>query len=186
VRGDQRVVLSERVAAVARPRPVARVAGEPGAHRVLFDVAHAREQVAAHMNWRGVVALLPDGILVRVLVLQVARIPHRDGRHETCRAVFADRGQQQMHVVAHQRIGVYRAMLLLRTLTQGAQVRSAILRAGEARATREPLLDDVQRGVRFLRAGKARHAKSNAARRGAVDCASAECNAKHGPGKSGS
>src|SRR6267378_8644002 len=75
-------------------------------------------------------------------------------------------------MIAHQRIGVDRALFTLGALAQCPQIRRAVHRAGETSRAFASALHDVQRGVGFLRAGEARHGTpNNAAGCGAVDAA---------------
>jgi len=73
-------------------------------------------------------------------------------------------------MIAHQRIGVDRALRTRRAFAQRLEIGGAVSRAGKAGATFASALHDVQRGVRFFGAGKARHGtRNNAAGRGGVD-----------------
>ncbi len=170
VRRDQSVVLPERVGAVTRPGIRARMRGESRAHRVLLDVAHAREQVPARVHGGSIVGLVPHRILVTVRLCEVARIACGDGWHQSRRARGASRREEQMHMISHQRISVDCALRTRRAFAQRLEIGDAVSRAGKAGATFASALHDVQRGVGFFRAGKARHGTpNNAASRGGVD-----------------
>src|SRR6266581_5685156 len=75
-----------------------------------------------------------------------------------------------MYVVSHQRISVDRALGPRRAFAQRLEIGGAVSRAGKAGAAFASALHDVQRGVGFFRAGKARHGTpNNAASHGGVD-----------------
>jgi len=142
------------------------------AHRILLDIAHAREQMPARVHGRGVVGFFPERFLLTVSRDEMLRVARRKCRHQARGTVGAHGRKQQVHVIAHQRIGVHRAVLALRAFAQRLEIGGAVWRAGKAGAALASALHDVQRGVGFFRAGKARHGKpNNAASRGAVDSA---------------
>src|SRR5262249_25913241 len=104
----------------------------------------------------GVVGL-PDLAFVAVLVRQIAGVDGGDVGHEPRRAPRALRGEEQVHVVAHERVGVDGARLPRGASAKRREVGGAVLRAGKTGAALAPALHDVQRGVSLLGAGKARH-----------------------------
>src|SRR5438270_6866 len=82
----------------------ARMPGEPRAHRILLDVAHAREQMRSRVHGRGVVGFVPHRVLVAVGPREVMRVARGDRGHQARRACGARRREEQMHVISHQRI----------------------------------------------------------------------------------
>jgi len=157
VRRDERVVLAERVGAVARPRIRTRMRGESRAHRVLLDIAHAREQIPPRVDRRRIVAFLPHRVRVTVSRREVARIAFDDRRHQARGACCARRCEKQVHVVSHQGVGVNGAFLALCASTQCVEIGGAIARAGKTSRTSTTALHHVQRSVGFFGAGKTRH-----------------------------
>src|SRR5882724_5730004 len=150
MRSDERVVVPERVAPVTRPRPVPRRSCEPGAYRVPLDVAHAEEQLRPGIYRRGVVGFLPYRIDVPVRRGEMMRIARNDRRDEASGAVRADRGEEQVDMVAHQRPGVDRAFGFERALAKQPEIREAVAGARKAGAAFAPALHHVQRGMSFL------------------------------------
>src|SRR5438445_4586183 len=170
MRRDQSVVPTERIGAVARPGVRARMRGESRAYRVLLDVAHAREEMRSRVHGRGVVGFLPYADFVATDLREVVRVAGGDRWHQARGALRAQRLEEQMHMIAHQRISVDRALCTRRAFAQRLEIGGAVSCAGKAGAALASALHDVQRGVGFFRTGKARHGTPyNAASRGGVD-----------------
>jgi len=134
--------------------------GEPRAHRVLFDVTHAREEVPARVHGRGVVGFLPHRVFVTVGRREVARVASGDRGHQARRACGARKGHEQVHVVSHQGVGVNSASGTRRAFAQRLEIGGAVSCAGKAGAAFASALHDVQCGVGFFGAGEARHGGS--------------------------
>ena len=169
VRRKESVVLPERVGAVARPGIPARVRDESCAHRVLLDVTHGGEEVAPRLHRRRVVSFLPQRVVVPVGGAQVTRVTSGERGHQPRSAVRVDGREEQVHMIAHQRVSVDRALGPRRAFAQRFEVGGAVSCAGKAGAAFASALHDVQCGVGFFGTGKARHARNNAAGRGGVD-----------------
>src|SRR5690348_10766693 len=160
MRGDERVVLAERVRAMARPAVRRRVRGEPGAHRILLDVAHAREHLRPRVYGRGVVGFLPYRSLVAVLEREIAGVARGNRGHQARRPPLALRGEEEVHVVSHQGVGVDRAAGPRGAFAQHPEIGGAVSAAGKARAALVTALDHVKRTVSFFGTSEAHHGQT--------------------------
>ena len=109
VRRDQRVVPPQRVRAEARPAVLVRRRDQARAHRVQLDVAHAGEQVPPRLKRQRFDALLPERAAALMRLVGVARVALGKRAHQARGAFRPRRRQQQVHVVAHQHVGVHGA-----------------------------------------------------------------------------
>lgn len=115
---EQRVRLSERQGTVARPTVVARVGDHGRAQGIEFDVAVAVHQVVAAVHDAGFVAPFPECAGTVVGLIDVADVPSPERLQGPRDGACALRGEEQVHVVRHQHVGVHRTAFALGDLLQ--------------------------------------------------------------------
>ena len=104
--GQERALLTLRVGPVARPAILARMFHHAGPHRIQLDVALTRQQIVLLLRQTGAETPLPQasGAAVRAIHILHIALPQR--LHQCPRTLGTPGGQQQVHVVGHQDIGV--------------------------------------------------------------------------------
>src|SRR5688572_32109326 len=81
-------------------------------YRVQLDVAVARERVCLRGDEAGAKASFPEAASPALRLIHVLGVALRKVFHEQSAAVLVARRDQQMDVVRHQAVGMYRASML--------------------------------------------------------------------------
>ena len=118
------------VRAVAAPRPVGRLGHDAGAHRVQFDIAAQRQQIAFAVHHDGVEAPLEHMPHANVAAVERLRVHAVQVPHEA-RQVRLPRLQHQVIVVAHQAIGQHAGIEAVDSSPQNRQQPMAVGVVGE-------------------------------------------------------
>ena len=154
---DERVGLPEPIGAVAGPAVVRRLLYHRRAHGIEFDVAHAFQQVGLGLDQGGLVPAIPQCAGAPVGGVDVLHIAPSEGNDQLGDRLGFLRGEQQMHMIGHQRVGVKHTPALLQRFSQPMQVSVVVFLCKKAGLAVVAALHDVQRHVVEVGARAARH-----------------------------
>ena len=160
VRNDARVVLAHRIVGMAGPAVALRRCDHAGPHRVEFDVAVAGQQVTRAVHQRRLESPFPEGARPAIAGIERPHVAPPDRLHHARRRAALGRGEQQVHVVGHQDVGMDRATMLQGRFPQFLAI------AREIRAVRETglaivaALHHMLRDSRQVQSRKACHVAS--------------------------
>ena len=133
----------------------------PGHHAradgIELDVAIAGQQVALALDRRRPKASLPERAGPPVGRVDMPDIADAEPLHHPRRAVGGAGGQQQVHVVGHQDIGVHGASVVPRRLRQKPAIARIVVVMEEDRLPIVAALDHVHRLIRQKIPPKPRH-----------------------------
>lgn len=119
---NQNVGLGERVAGVTGPCIVQRVGNHACADRIEFDVAVAAQKIVFTVDQAGFVASFPKCAGAPVAIVDVADIAAPEGLHDPDNHAGLRWGDQQVHMVGHQHVGMNLAATLEHDLVHFPQV----------------------------------------------------------------
>lgn len=162
MRGDQRVGRRRGVAAMARPAVAGGVFHHARTQRVELDVALAAQQVVIVHHRAGLVPPLPQRAGPAVVVVDVSHVSATERLHHACHLATRQRGDQQVHVVGHQHVGVDAAVLAPGDVAQILQIADVVDVGEEARLAVVAALDDVLGDAGKVDTGLAGHGRVRA------------------------
>lgn len=162
----QEVGLAESVAAMTGPREVRWIGDHAGADRVEFDVAVAAQQIGFILHRARFVAAFPQRAGPSIVIVDVAHVAATERLHQRRRRARVLAGQQQMHMVGHQHIGMHGDAELERQLPQVLQIARPVDVGEEARLPIIAPLHDVLGNTGKIQSGLAWHGRSFALRFG--------------------
>jgi hypothetical protein len=139
------------------------MADDPGANRIQFDIPVARQDVPGRFDQAGLVPALPQAAGSLMLSIEVMGIALRQHVHQCRASCGATRRQEQMHVIAHEAVGVNGATGLLRDIAQQSQVNKMIAFLPKTDHAIVAALNNVDGKVRHDQAWLARHNVDNGA-----------------------
>lgn len=163
MRHQQGILPLARMGAIARPRIVSGTSHHPGSHRIELDVAAACQEVRSRVHQARLVAPFPQRARATVAAIEQPGIVACKGMHQPRQRPCLTRCQQQVHMVAHQHIGVQPATEPPQRLPQALQV---ALTVKIIHKTRQPVvapLHHVLRNTGKIKTRLASHAHSIAA-----------------------
>ena len=142
---------------VACPAIVLRSHHHAGADRIEFDVAVTGQHVFFALRETRSKATLPQGAAALIGAIDVLHVALAQVFHQQPSAVFSLGCEQQMHVVGHQHVGVYRAAELVGKLFEVVKVKLVVLFAVETDGAIVAALDDVPGNAGKGQAGATGH-----------------------------
>lgn len=145
---------------ITRPRIVARPSNHPGTHRIEFDVTAARQKVRPRVHQTCLVAPFPQGARATVATIEQPGIVPRERMHQARQGSLLARRHQQVHVVAHQYIGMQPAPKSPQHLPQALQVALAVEIIQKAWQSIVAPLHHMLRNAGKIKARLASHAHS--------------------------
>ncbi len=145
VRFNQFVRLTERIATIAAPAVTGWVVGHTGTYRIQFNIAVAGEQIVVSLHQTGMIPAFPQRAAAAVGMVDIADIAPAERLHHLTDPGHGGWCQQQMDVVGHQDIGMYRNMIFSGGFAEALQVEVVIVISVETRLAIIATLDDVLR-----------------------------------------
>lgn len=128
-----------------------------GSNRVEFDVAVRGEQVAIRVDQAGLETSFPQRSAASMAAVECGDIGLAELAHGQRHRSWLAGADEQMHVVAHQHVGVDAQAVSCRALAKQAKVMATILVVQKDGATIDPALRDVERDAGDIQASLAGH-----------------------------
>lgn len=125
----RRVLSNPRIGAqtdmvrVARPPEPRRFVDHSGTHGVQVEIPHARQQIPVGFDHGRSVAAFPKRSRAEVPVVEVPDITSAERLHHPGQRVAMGRGNEQVNMVRHQHVGVYRQAMRLRQRAEFLQIK---------------------------------------------------------------
>ena len=161
---DERVVPASRIGVVARPGMLRRRCHHRCPYGIELDIAIAAKQVGFRVDEAGLVAALPQRAAAAVSRIEGRDICSPQFSHHARDSPCGFRRNQQVHVVAHQHIGVDPAAVARSGLTQHPSISAAVVIIEEARHPIVAPLDDMLWNARKIGSWESSHAARIAGR----------------------
>jgi hypothetical protein len=137
------------------------MAHDAGANRIQFDIPVARQDVPGRFDEARFVPTLPQGTGPLMLPIEVVGVALRKRMHQGCTPISATRRQKQMHVIAHEAVGVNGATGLFRDIPKQGQIDKMIAFLPKAHHAVVASLDNVDGKIRHDQTSLARHKVDN-------------------------
>jgi len=127
-------------------------------HGIELDIAIAAKQVRFRADEAGLVAAFPQRPAAAVSRIEGGYIRSPQVLHHACDSACGFRRNQQMHMVAHQHIGVDPAVVARSGLTQHHSISATVVIIEEARHPIVATLDDMLWNARKIGSWESSHA----------------------------
>lgn len=142
---------------VAGPTILVRIGDHRGAQGIEFDMAVAVHDVVATVDRTGLVATFPQCAAAVIPVIDVADIAPAKRLQRARDGVRLLRGQQQVHMVGHQHVGMHRTAFAQGGFAQQRAITEVVRLDEEAGLAAVAALQDMLRDVGKINAWRAGH-----------------------------
>src|SRR5437764_8753189 len=142
--GHERVERAEGIAAMARPPVIDRSRDESCPNGIRLDVPTTVEEVSITVDHGRSEAALPKRSGTFEAIVEIPNVATPQRLHHATRRVCFRRREQEVYVVRHEDVRVYRASRPLTYVTEQVRVPRSILVAGKARSTIVSTLDEME------------------------------------------